>query len=206
MPTTSPASDSHASRGLALSLAVIGAAVGVAFGVFVGRLAFGPPLVMLGLGGMTLGFAAVAAWRVLGPLVDPASVERMTAPTEPSRVRDLQREKASVLKAIKEVEMDFHMRKISEADYEEMTQRYRRRAMRLIGELEAGDDLRALIEHELRNRLADGEKNGAPEAGDQAAAAPGPHRRCSACQAVNDADAEFCKKCGHKLAASGEPT
>jgi hypothetical protein len=109
---------------------------------------------MLGIGGATLGLAGLATWRVFHPLVDPGVVERINAPTEPGRIRDLQREKVSVLKAIKEVEMDYQMRKISDADYEEMTRRYRTRALRIIGEIEAGDDLRTLIEQELKTRLA----------------------------------------------------
>lgn len=143
-----------------LYLAVIGALMGLAFGIVIGRLAFGPPLVMLGIGGATLGVAGLAVWRVLNPLFDPGSVERETAPTEPGRIRDLQREKVAALKAIKEVEMDYHMRKISEADYEEMTRRYRTRALRLIGELQAGDNLRALVEQELKARLAADKSSG----------------------------------------------
>lgn len=135
-------------------MAVIGAAIGVLFGTLVGRLSFGSPLVMLAIGGATLAMAGIATWRVFHPLVDLGVVERINAPTEPGRIRDLQREKVSVLKAIKEVEMDYQMRKISDADYEEMTRRYRTRALRIIGELEAGDDLRTLIEQELKARLA----------------------------------------------------
>ncbi|MDX2024652.1 MAG: hypothetical protein SF187_30700 [Deltaproteobacteria bacterium] len=142
-------------------LAVIGAAIGVLFGTVVGRLSFGSPLVMLAIGGATLGLAGLATWRVFHPLVDAGVVERINAPTEPGRIRDLQREKVSVLKAIKEVEMDYQMRKISDDDYEEMTRRYRTRALRIIGELEAGDDLRTLIEQELKARLA-ADKAGEP--------------------------------------------
>ena len=57
------------------------------------------------------------------------------------------------MKAIKEIELDYQMRKIAERDYREMVERYRTRAMRLISEIEAGDDFRALIERELTMRL-----------------------------------------------------
>jgi hypothetical protein len=46
------------------------------------------------------------------------------------------------------------MRKISEADYREMVERYRARALRVLGDLAAGDDFRPLIERELKDRLA----------------------------------------------------
>ncbi len=150
----SPSRTAKPSSVLWLLLAGLGAAVGVAFGLLVGRLPFGPPLVMLGLGGTTLALAGLATWRTLNPLVDPAATERTTAPTEPSRIRDLQREKVAVLKAIKEVETDYQMRKISEIDYEEMTRRYRQRALRIISELDASDDFRVLVEQELKSRLS----------------------------------------------------
>ena len=70
-----------------------------------------------------------------------------------------------MLKAIKEIELDYQMRKIAERDYREMVERYRTRAMRLMSEIEAGDDFRALIEKELAMRLK-------LEAGKPAAAAP----------------------------------
>ena len=68
-------------------------------------------------------------------------------------MRELEREKQLVLKAIKEIEFDYQMRKIAERDYREMVERYRNRAMRLISEIDAGDDFRGLIEKELKLRL-----------------------------------------------------
>ena len=68
-------------------------------------------------------------------------------------MRELEREKQLVLKAIKEIEFDYQMRKIAERDYREMVERYRNRAMRLISELDAGGDYRGLIEKELKLRL-----------------------------------------------------
>jgi rRNA maturation endonuclease Nob1 len=68
--------------------------------------------------------------------------------------------------------------------------------MRLISELESGDDYRGLIEKELKLRLE------LPVADAPARAeAPSPATRptCRICQKVNDADAKFCKSCGEKL-------
>jgi hypothetical protein len=86
------------------------------------------------------------------------------------------------------------MRKIAEVDYKEMVERYRARALRLISELEAGDNFRPLIERELRDRLA------AAEA-EPAAASPAAGT-CPSCGTTNDEDAQFCKKCGGKLGSS----
>ena len=104
-----------------------------------------------------------------------------------------------MLKAIKEIELDYQMRKIADRDYREMVERYRARAMRLISEIEAGDDYRALIERELAMRL---KLAGTPAAAPppEAAAPPAPAARtCAACSARNDEDAHFCKKCGQRL-------
>ena len=134
----------------------------------------GPPLVMTGLGGFTLVLAAAALWRV----VDPLTRAEGRAPVDlraPHRIRELEREKQAVLKAIKEIELDYQMRKISEPDYREMIERYRARALRILGDLAAGNDYRVLIERELKGRLAAVARVGAAAAvADQASLAEAP--------------------------------
>jgi hypothetical protein len=175
---------------LAPLLAVAGAAAGLCYGLFAVRLAFGPPLVVLALGGMTVVLCGLALYRVLDPLLH-VGPDRVQAPQAPARLRELERDKQAVLKAIREIELDYQMRKIAEPDYKEMLQRYRTRAMRIIRELDAGDNYRALIEEELKTRLA--VMAAAPAVKAASAAA------CPSCDTSNDADALFCKKCGLKL-------
>ena len=119
-------------------------------------------------------------------------------------MRELEREKQLVLKAIKEIEFDYQMRKIGEREYREMVERYRQRAMRLISELDAGGDYRGLIEKELKLRLelpvADQIRMPARREDDgRAAPAAGARPTCPACDTENDPDAKFCKSCGGKL-------
>jgi hypothetical protein len=191
----------------ALVLGLGGAAIAAVYGVVVMRLRFGPPLVVLALGGLTLVLSGIALWRVLDPL-SRANVVSAAAPRAPARLRELEREKQLVLKAIKEVELDYQMRKIDEAGYRDMIERYRARAMRLIGEIEAGDNFRPLIERELRDRIAASDAS-ATETTEttETAAAPAPAATgeaggCPACGTKNDEDAQFCKKCGGKLGIS----
>ena len=67
----------------------------------------------------------------------------------------LEREKTLVLRAIKELEFDRAMGKVSEADWQEMTGRLRARAVRLIRQLDSGSAVyRDLIEKELSAREA----------------------------------------------------
>ena len=52
-------------------MALIGAALGLGFGAGIERLMFGPPLIMVALGGMTLALSGMALWRVIDPLTRP---------------------------------------------------------------------------------------------------------------------------------------
>jgi ribosomal protein L40E len=105
------------------------------------------------------------------------------------------------LRAIKELDFDHAMGKLSESDWKEMSSRLRARAARLIRQLDAGAGYREQIERDVAKRLA--------AADVQAAAAPAPvpvehaetpdTRICAACSTANDPDARFCKSCGEKL-------
>ena len=75
---------------------------------------FGPPLVMVGLGGMTLVLSGMALWRVIDPLTRADGDAGAAARAGRSAARELEREKQAVLKAIKEIELDYQMRKIAD--------------------------------------------------------------------------------------------
>ena len=195
--------------------ALVCAGAAVAYGVIFQKMRMGPPLVMLGLGGMTLALCGRALWWVIDPLTRPDEMATALPPRAPQRLRELDREKQLVLKAIKEIELDYQMRKIAQVDYRDMIERYRGRAMRLIAELEAGDNYRQLIERELKDRLRAIGSGMLPEP-EPAAAAVGPSMisvsasasasspaggpSCPTCATVNDNDAQFCKSCGVRLA------
>jgi hypothetical protein len=185
-----------------------GALAAAAYALLVERMHFGPPLVMFMLGGMTLALTGAALVRVIDPLAGN-SLSAVSTVRGGRRPRELEREKQLVLKAIKEIELDYQMRKIAERDYREMVERYRTRAIRLMSEIEAGDDFRALIERELTMRLKlDAAKPAVapasaakPEEPSLAPVSIAPFT-CAACSTVNDHDARFCKKCGEKLSQS----
>jgi hypothetical protein len=188
-----------------LVLAVVGAAIATAYGTLVLGMRASPPLVIVALGGFTLVLGAAALWRVVDPLT--RAEDAPDADTRaPQRRRELEREKQAVLKAIKEIELDFQMRKISEVDYKEMVERYRTRALRVLGDLAVGDDYRALIERELKDRLAARTAAGASASASAPAAESPPAvtggRACDVCGTPNDTDAQFCKKCGQILTSS----
>jgi hypothetical protein len=207
-PGAPPLSATRARRRVPIWLLGLGgAAVAVGYALLVEKMHFGPPLVMFTLGGMTLALTGAALMRVIDPLAGN-SLAAVTAVRGGRRPRELEREKQLVLKAIKEIELDYQMRKIAERDYREMVERYRTRAMRLMSEIEAGDDFRVLIERELtmRLKLEAGKPATTPRTVTSEPADPVPapaaepsSNTCATCATVNDDDARFCKTCGAKL-------
>jgi hypothetical protein len=116
---------------------------------------------------LTAGVAAYAVYRTLLPLVQPERIEVPEMLGGRTRAA-LEREKTLVLRAIKELEFDRAMGKVSEPDWQEMTARLRARAVRLIKQLDSGSAAyRDLIEKELAARAASGRgaSNGARPAG-----------------------------------------
>jgi hypothetical protein len=147
-------------------------------------------------------FVGLGAYRLLAPLVAHTVA---TAPVVAGgRTRAaLEREKALVLRTIKELEFDFAMRKVAQADYDEMSGRLRRRAMGLIQQLDANAGYRDQIEKELAGLVGShvaGPASQAPSPKPQAAS-PMSHA-CHSCHTANDADARFCKQCGTALTVS----
>jgi hypothetical protein len=149
-------------------------------------------LVLMSLAIGAAGASGLACYRTIAPLLAADVQNGRGAVGTRSRVA-LEREKALVLRAIKELEFDRAMGKIAARDFDEMVARLRARAVALMKQLDqAGPGYRELIERELLARL--GARPGPAVAG-------GPPR-CAACGTSNDEDARFCKRCGARLEAA----
>jgi hypothetical protein len=155
-------------------------------------------LVLVSVAVMSVGLAAIAVHRTLAPLTGTEAGDRGPAVGGRTRLA-LEREKALVLRSIKELEFDRAMGKIAEADFHDMVGRLRARAIGLMKQLDEHEPgWRAEIERELARRLT---ARGV-EAAQPAAAAGAPAGVvCGSCETPNDPDARFCKACGTKLAA-----
>lgn len=138
----------------------------------------------------TVACVAIAAFRTVRPLVAEDD-DRTPMVGERTRAA-LEREKVLTLRAIKELEFDRAMKKMSDEDFSEMSGRLRARASRLIRQLEASTGYRDRIEKDLAKRL------GVPEAPGEGTARVG-LVACAACATANDTDARFCKSCGARL-------
>jgi hypothetical protein len=165
-------------------------------------------LILTSLTVATAGLAGYGCYRMLAPLAfgePPPTAESLGA-----RARaELAREKAGVLRSIKELEFDRAMSKVSDEDFEEMAARLRARAIGLMKQLdESGAGYRQVIEQELRARVARAEPRSVilpesvPEGPTTATIGHGSAQgaaACPDCGTANDDDAKFCKHCGRQL-------
>jgi hypothetical protein len=157
-------------------------------------------LVLISLTIASAGLAAAGFYRMLSPLVtDPAEIAQEPLSERARAV--LEREKALALRALKELEFDRSMGKVSQADFEDMAGRLRARALSFMKQLdEDTSGYRSVIERELHARLA-----AAPAKPEDSPLLPAHSAQRTAtsgtctCGTANDADAMFCKRCGTKL-------
>ncbi len=148
----------------------------------------GQPLVALVLVAITLvaaGLTAAAVYRAVAPLGATFSDEPLLV--EGRTRAALERDKALSLRSIKELEFDYAMGKLSDADFSEMRDRLRARAVRLMSQLEGSALYREQIERDLAGQA--GQAGPAGQVG----------FNCAACGTANDTDARFCKQCGRGL-------
>ena len=197
---------------------VLGAlAVGFAVGL-------GPAFLVLA-GGILLG-AVILLWSSLGRLTgeSPLTLEEAVGLAAPSAEEERKR---AVVRALKDLDYERSVGKISEEDYADLSARYRAEAKALLQSLETGlSPLRKTVEQKLVSRLKsegidvvpkaastgprDGDEPVTPdpaasatstEEPEAARAAPEEASPCTKCGTTNDVDASFCKRCGARLAS-----
>jgi hypothetical protein len=165
-----------------------------------------PALLTLAFG-MLIG-AVLLLWSSLGRLTgeSPLTLEEAVGLGAPSPEEERKR---SILRALKDLEYERSVGKISEEDFAELSTRYRTEAKALLRALEAElAPRREKAEAKLRARL---KKEGVTERPRTTAEPPPPSEKrtsaapsstCPSCQTANDTDARFCKRCGAVLAAN----
>lgn len=157
-------------------------------------------IVVLSLTVVSASLVALAAYRSLAALVVPESVETPQLIIGHTRAA-LEREKTLVLRAIKDLEFDFAMKKVAKHDFDEMSARLRARALGLMRQLDSSGGYKEAIERELALRLGRPARTEAPTPA--VPPADGATKRASrlcVCGTENDHDARFCKNCGAALA------
>jgi hypothetical protein len=163
--------------------------VGATITVFLSRGQSPAAVILLSLTVFAAAAVGIAALRTVLPLTSRAA--RDTTQVLGGRTRAvLERDKALVLRSIKELEFDRAMGKVSEKDFVEMSGRLRTRAGRLMRQLDAGAGYREQIEREIEKRLG------------KAPAVVVVAGLCASCGTKNDSDARFCKGCGKAMEPS----
>lgn len=151
-------------------------------------------IVVLSLTVVSASFVALGAYRALAPLVLRDAGEAPQLIVGHTRAA-LEREKTLVLRAIKDLEFDYAMKKVTKRDFDEMSTRLRARALGLMRQLDTGGGYKDAIEREVASRL------GNTVAG-TAKPVPSASSTTCTCGTVNDSDARFCKNCGSALHAA----
>lgn len=166
----------------------------------------GAPAVVLVLAGGALLTVIAVFWTSVRTLVGevPLSGADAYALGAP---RAEEEKKRAVLRALKDLEFERSVGKISDEDYAELVAGYRAEAKRLLRALD--DEARpgtALAEEMLEERLV-AEGLVEPKATTEPNAKAEPRARaCAACGTHNDEDARFCKRCGEKVGADDQET
>ncbi|MBX3015708.1 MAG: zinc-ribbon domain-containing protein [Caldilineaceae bacterium] len=164
---------------------------------------------------ITLLFALLISLAALAYVVLPLVRQQSPLlPVEDERLTDLLSRKDTALRAIKALEFDHQMGKMSEEDFLRFNQRLRRQAIVLIQQIEKIRPESALLDEQVEaaiararqqrnaSSLATGEATPVPPSLVGATAATPPARFCTQCGTQLDASHKFCSNCGTPVAGS----
>lgn len=185
---------------------------------------YGLPLAVLGLATAALVLVVALLWASVSSLAGDTelSLDEALSYGAPSVEEE---QKLAVLRALKDLEFERSVGKISEDDYREFSARYRAEAKRLITLVDeslgqahklaealaaeriqkaAAQEPSTQAREERSDEDASAEKIDAPESASPKVAAAleassETQPACPACQTINDVDARFCKHCGKTL-------
>lgn len=154
---------------------------------------------LLVLAGGALLATIALLWGSLRTLSGDAPISLDEAVALGNEAANEDEQKRAILQAIKDLDYEFSVGKIGEADYQELRKRYRAEAKRLLRALDRDlEPSRKRAEAYLAARLSG--QSDAVLVG--RASATG--RECGDCGVGNDDDARFCKGCGAGLVARRE--
>jgi hypothetical protein len=131
-----------------------------------------------------LGFALIAFGIVAWPLIQPG---RRVVPRTDDTLDELRRKRDTIYESLRELDFDQRTGKISEADYAELAESYKRQAITLLKQLDDQTrDAILAIDREIEEEVATRRTTTVRRAGP----------RCVACGASIDASDRFCRTCG----------
>lgn len=160
---------------------------------------------------ITLTFALLLSLAALAYVVLPLLTKQPPLlQVEDDRLTELLARKDSALRALKELEFDHQVGKISEEDYQRFNQRLSRQAIGLIQQLEKITPESSALDEQLEAEIAQRRRaqpsvNSQPPAKIAPASVPAPAgalRFCTQCGAQLDPNHKFCGNCGTPIAAT----
>lgn len=92
---------------------------------------------MVALAGILLALGAV--WLVLSPFATRARAPLTDGPDRVAELRELYALRDVAYETLRDLEFDFHAGKISDADYRELTDKYRGEALDLVRRIDAAE-------------------------------------------------------------------
>lgn len=146
---------------------------------------------------------AVVGYWILQPLLRPKGLESGSPQSRAIKEMALKKSKEDVYAAIKEMEMDFGMGKISEEDYQDLKSRYKSKALHFLKELdgvERGEDVDAAVEREIQQLRKEKESDKKRGDGKETAWQV---NFCPQCGRKADPGDNFCHGCGMRLSLVG---
>ena len=187
---------------------------------------YGVQLTVLTLAAGALLLVIALLWSSVQALAGESELSFEEAFSMGSRSAE-EEQKRAVLRALKDLEYERSVGKISEEDYLEYSARYRAEAKRLIRGLDENlAEARKQVERELEHRMNEHEEpsesdetgpaelspasvveaTSSPESSPPVVAKSRKEelRDCSACHTANELDARFCKSCGAGMADPDE--
>ena len=136
----------------------------------------------------------IVGYWVFHPLFRPRRIEAYSTQMREDREKALQQKKEEVYAAIKEMDFDLEMGKISEDDYQELKSQYKAKALEILKEfdnVDGGEDIDAAIERDV-HRLRKKKRKGGKETVRQI-------NFCPHCGKKVAPKNNFCQGCGMKL-------
>lgn len=202
------------------------AAVVVVVAVPIGVLR-GAPGVVLWVAFALLAAAVVLFWEAMRTALDPAAPGDEPDADDEGVPSELEARKRAALQALRDIEFERSIGRLSEEDYKELEKKYRAEARAAMQAIDAGlgvwlsraEAMLAEVETSPTDpltRSGEGEaKRATPDDGSaskEVATEPAKtdaregrrDESCPKCQTINDADAVFCKKCGTRLTAEAD--
>jgi hypothetical protein len=164
----------------------------------------GTGLAVLAVGAVIMLLAILALWNSVRSLTGDLDVDPRIVEAQNVVISSRSREKERILRALKDLENERDLGKLDEADFKEVSHRYREEAKALLRQMD--EDIapyREKAEALAKKFIADSavvvtkaEANVDAEQEAPKTEAPSTEKReCAACKVKNDPDAKFCKSC-----------